>query len=297
MTDEAVVVEGLTKSYGDQLGVGGVSFSIERGEIFSLLGPNGAGKTTTVEILEGYRKLDGGRCEVLGEDPGRATKSLRRRIGVVLQSCELPAELTVEELLGQYAGYYPNPRPVDEVVRLVGLQDARTQRARKLSGGQQRRLDVGLALVGSPELLFLDEPTTGFDPSARREFWTVVQGLRDLGTTILLTTHYLEEAQVLADRVAIMRGGLIVAAGKPADLVGEGPTVISFEIDDRIDLATIPVDVDRVANRFRIESLKPTSTLADLCGWAESNHIDLRNLEVKRPSLEDAYLSLVEGAS
>src|SRR6187399_1346654 len=219
----AVTVDGLTKSYKELQALRGVSFEIAQGEIFGLLGPNGAGKTTTVEILEGYRERDGGAVTVLGEDPSRAGLDWRQRIGVVLQSSSFYDSLTVAENLELFGGYYTRPRPVDEVIELVGLDEKRETRVRSLSGGQRRRLDLGLALVGDPELIFLDEPTTGFDPEARRRAWQTIASLRDLGKTILLTTHYLDEAEQLADRVAVLAQGQVVASGAPAELTGAVP--------------------------------------------------------------------------
>jgi ABC-2 type transport system ATP-binding protein len=276
----ALVVSDLRKSYGAVEAVRGISFSVERGEVFGLLGPNGAGKTTTVEILEGYRKRDGGEVEVLGVDPEYGGTALRERIGVVLQASELPAGLTVREVHLMFAGYFQQPRDVDEVVALVGLAEKANARVKTLSGGQKRRLDLGVALVGDPELVFLDEPTTGFDPSARRTAWELVRSLRELGKTILLTTHYLDEAQQLADRVAVIREGRIVKQGSPAELIGTAPKVeIRYREGDR---------------EVVIETDEPTRVLAELTGTAAAAGRELEALEVVRPSLEDVYLDLVE---
>ncbi len=277
----ALSVSDLRKSYGPVEAVSGISFRVERGEVFGLLGPNGAGKTTTVEILEGYRSRDGGTVEVLGVDPEHGGAALRQRIGVVLQSSELPASLTVREVHRMFAGYYERPRDVDEVIELVGLAEKSGARVKTLSGGQKRRLDLGVALVGDPELVFLDEPTTGFDPSARRTAWDLVRSLRELGKTILLTTHYLDEAQQLADRVAVIREGRIVSQGSPAELIGTAPKVQIRYRDGGRDVV--------------VETDEPTRLLADLTGRAAAEGRELEALEVVRPSLEDVYLDLVDG--
>jgi ABC-2 type transport system ATP-binding protein len=275
----AIVVRDLRKSYDGLEALRGVSFEIEAGEVFGLLGPNGAGKTTTVEILEGYRRRDGGTASVLGHDPGDAPRELRRRIGVVLQQSELHPLLTVRETHQLFAGYYPQPRDVDEVISLVGLEEKRDARLKTLSGGQKRRLDLGIALVGDPELLFLDEPTTGFDPSARRSAWELIRSLRSLGTTILLTTHYLDEAQQLADRVAVIAAGAIVAIGAPAELIGARRTT---EIRYVRDGEPVVVETD-----------EPTRMLHELTAEALAAGTELAGLEVRRPTLEDVYLELV----
>jgi ABC-2 type transport system ATP-binding protein len=279
----AVVVSDLRKSYGDLEALRGVSFEIAAGEIFGLLGPNGAGKTTTVEILEGYRKRDAGTVTVLGEDPTKAGQSWRESIGVVLQSSAMYQSLSVAESLALFAGYYKQPREVDEVVQLVGLEEKRDTHVRTLSGGQKRRLDLGLALVGDPELLFLDEPTTGFDPQARRRAWESITALRSLGKTILLTTHYLDEAERLCDRVAVLRDGEIVALGRPGELTGAlPPTEIRYRRD---------------GNEVVLRTDDPTRTLHELTTQALAEGRELEALEVRRPSLEEIYLSLTEEAA
>ena len=276
----AISVRGLRKSYGALEAVRGIDFEVARGEVFGLLGPNGAGKTTTVEILEGYRKRDAGEVQVLETDPAAAGGEWRERIGVVLQSSAMYETLTVAESLRLFAGYYERPRPVDEVVELVGLQEKRDVRVRRLSGGQRRRLDLGLALVGDPELIFLDEPTTGFDPRARRQAWDTIRGLRGLGKTILLTTHYLDEAEQLADRVAVLAQGRIVASGTPAELTGSAPAT---EIRYRENGREVVLETD-----------EPTRVLHDLTAKALAEQRELEGLQVRRPSLEEVYLSLTE---
>jgi ABC-2 type transport system ATP-binding protein len=276
----AIAVRDLRKSYGSLEAVRGIDFHVERGEVFGLLGPNGAGKTTTVEVLEGYRKRDAGEVEVLGSDPASARGDWRERIGVVLQSSAMYETLTVDEMLRLFAGYYRVSRPVDEVVELVGLQEKRGERVRRLSGGQRRRLDLGLALVGDPELIFLDEPTTGFDPAARRRAWETIRGLRGLGRTILLTTHYLDEAEQLADRVAVLAKGRIVASGTPAELTGAVPAT---EIRYRENGREIVLETD-----------EPTRVLHELTARALAERREVEGLVVRRPSLEEVYLSLTE---
>jgi len=276
----AISVRGLRKSYGALEAVRGIDFEVARGEVFGLLGPNGAGKTTTVEILEGYRKRDAGEVEVFETDPATAGGAWRERIGVVLQSSAMYETLTVAESLRLFAGYYERPRPVDEVVELVGLEEKRDDRVRRLSGGQRRRLDLGLALVGDPELIFLDEPTTGFDPRARRQAWDTIRGLRGLGKTILLTTHYLDEAEQLADRVAVLAQGRIVASGTPAELTGSVPAT---EIRYRENGREVVLETD-----------EPTRVLHDLTAKALAQQRELEGLQVRRTSLEEVYLSLTE---
>jgi ABC-2 type transport system ATP-binding protein len=273
-----VLVEGLQKAYEDVQAVRGISFKIEAGEVFGLLGPNGAGKTTTVEILEGYRERDRGRVEVLGVDPQAAGSEWRERIGVVLQSGSLYGQLTVAELIALFAGYYRRPRDVGEVIALVGLEDKRDAKVRTLSGGQKRRLDLGLALAGDPELVFLDEPTTGFDPEARRRAWETIRSLRGLGKTILLTTHYLDEAERLCDRVAVLRDGEIAAIGRPGQLTGAlPPTEIRYR---------------RNGEEVVLRTEEPTRLLHRLTAEALEDGRELEALEVRRPSLEEVYLSL-----
>ncbi|MDP9223798.1 MAG: ABC transporter ATP-binding protein [Actinomycetota bacterium] len=281
MSVAAISVTDLRKSYGDFQALRGISFDIREGEVFGLLGPNGAGKTTTVEILEGYRRRDAGSIEVLGFDPQRFELGFRERIGVVLQQSQLLPNLTVAETHRIFAGYYERPRNVDEVIALVGLGEKRDARVRTLSGGQKRRLDLGLALVGDPDLVFLDEPTTGFDPAARRIAWDMIRSLRSLGKTVLLTTHYLDEAQELCDRVAVLREGLIVRIGTPAELRG---TSLETEIRYRKDGVEIV-----------LRSEEPTRVLKELIAEALAAGHELEGLEVRRPTLEDVYLELVAG--
>jgi ABC-2 type transport system ATP-binding protein len=274
----AITVSDLRKSYGQVEAVRGVSFEIEQGEVFGLLGPNGAGKTTTVEILEGYRKRDGGSVSVLGADPQHAGGDWRERIGIVLQSSAMYPNLTVDEHVRVFAGYYSRPRDPGEVIALVGLEEKRSARVKTLSGGQQRRLDLALGLVGDPELIFLDEPTTGFDPQARRAAWDMIRSLRELGKTVLLTTHYLDEAEQLSDRVAVLREGQIVALGKPSQLAGAR---VATEVRYRLD-----------GQEVVVETHEPTKLLHELTGRALAENKELESLEVRRPTLEAIYLSL-----
>jgi ABC-2 type transport system ATP-binding protein len=276
----AIQVESLRKSYGEYEALRGVSFAIREGEVFGLLGPNGAGKTTTVEILEGYRNRDEGDVSVLGFDPADADRSFRERIGVVLQQSQLYPNLTVAETHRVFAGYYGRPRDVDDVIELVGLGEKRDARVKTLSGGQKRRLDLGVALVGDPDLIFLDEPTTGFDPAARRAAWEMIRSLRSLGKTIILTTHYLDEAEQLADRVAVLREGRIVREGTPKELtgvLGGGETEIHYR---------------RNGEEVVLRTTEPTRVLHELTAAALSDGAELEGLEVRRPSLEDVYLLL-----
>jgi ABC-2 type transport system ATP-binding protein len=274
----AISVVDLRKSYGSYEALRGISFAVASGEVFGLLGPNGAGKTTTVEILEGYRDRDGGDIRVLGFDPARAERGFRERIGVVLQQSQLWPNLTVRETHQVFAGYYRRPRDADEVIELVGLGEKRDARVKTLSGGQKRRLDLGVALVCDPDLVFLDEPTTGFDPAARRAAWDMIRSLRSLGKTILLTTHYLDEAENLADRVAVLREGLIVREGTPAELTGgTAETEVRYRRDGR-DIV--------------IRTTEPTRVLHELTAEAVAHGRELEGLEVRRPTLEDVYLLL-----
>jgi len=295
--DLAIEVDGLRKSYGRVEAVRGLSLHVRRGEIFAFLGPNGAGKTTTVEILEGFHRRDGGDVRVLGVDPEDGGRPWRARIGMVLQEGRTQPNLTVRETLELWSSYYPRPKPVREIIELVGLGEKVDERSARLSGGQRRRLDVGLALVGDPELIFLDEPTTGFDPVARRAAWSVIAGLRELGKTVFLTTHYLDEAQALADRVAIIKAGVVVAEGPPAQLAaGSAVTEITFVAPAGIDLRELPggpaIELDGGLARLRTE--RPTRVLAELCGWAAHRGIELERLDVTRPTLEDVYVDLVQ---
>jgi ABC-2 type transport system ATP-binding protein len=290
----AIAVEGLRKSYGSVQAVRGLSFEVAEGEVFGLLGPNGAGKTTVVEILEGYRRRDAGSATVLGVDPASGGRALRARVGIMLQECAMPRMLAVGELLDLYAGYYPRPRRVGEVLELVGLSEKVGARIRTLSGGQQRRLDLALALIGDPELIFLDEPTTGFDPSARRDAWEIVRSIRTLGRTVLLTTHYMDEAQTLADRICVIAGGEVVAEGTPETLGGRQTAAarIRFILPAGLDLAALPLPARTDDGRVVVETATPTRTLHELTAWAVARELELPGLEVLRPSLEDVYLEL-----
>ena len=293
----AIEVRGLRKSYGDLEAVGGIDLRVARGEIFAILGPNGAGKTTTVEILEGHLERSAGEVSVLGFDPGSHERSFRERIGVVLQSASVDPYLSVEETVDLFRGYYPDPLPRKAILELVGLSAQRRMLVRRLSGGQQRRLDVAVGLAGDPDLLFLDEPTTGFDPSARRDAWEMIRGLRSLGKTVVLTTHYMEEAEYLADRVAILVSGRIVAEGSVAELVQrEGRTTIRFRVAGAAPPADFAAEPAGEDGAYVITTLEATNSLNRLTGWALDAGVELQGLTVAAPSLEDLFLSLA-GAS
>ncbi|HVB27163.1 MAG TPA: ABC transporter ATP-binding protein [Mycobacteriales bacterium] len=303
----AITVEGLRKSYGHLEAVAGIDFTVERGEVFALLGPNGAGKTTTLEILEGFQDRDAGRVSVLGADPAQArhSRTLRERVGVVLQEAAVDPYLSVREVLSRTAGYYPHPRAVDEVIALVGLEEKAGARVRTLSGGQLRRLDVGMGIVGDPELVFLDEPTTGFDPTARRGAWDLVRALTGGGTTVVLTTHYMDEAQALADRVAILAAGVIVADGPPQTLGGRDTATarIRFRVPAGWSADQLPlpaVVTDGIAELLTTSDTQAPSeelrSLHILTGWALERQLPLEGLVVERPTLEDVYLRLTGGS-
>ena len=296
----AVSVEHLRKAYGDNLAVRDVSFEVQKGEVFALLGPNGAGKTTCVEILEGFRDRSSGRVETLGVDPAdHATQRwLRTRIGVVLQELAVEPYYTVRQVLTRNAGYYPNPRPVPEVIELIGLRERADDRIKRLSGGQQRRLDVGLGIIGNPELLFLDEPTTGLDPSGRRETWELIHRLAAAGTTVMLTTHYMDEVEALADRVAVLYGQEIVAEGTPSSLGGRdlGAVTIRFRLPDGVTVESLPVPaVPADDGHVAVHTDDEVRVLHELTGWALDQGLPLVGLSVLRTSLEDVYLGLTRG--
>jgi ABC-2 type transport system ATP-binding protein len=294
----AITVNGLRKAYGEVEAVRGVSFEVARGEVFCLLGPNGAGKTTTVEILEGYRFRTGGDVRVLGRDPAAGERELREAVGIVLQQCGVQQDLTVRELVEMYGRYHERGRPVDEVIALVELTEKRDVRAKNLSGGQRRRLDLALALVGDPELIFLDEPTTGFDPAARRQAWSTIKSLCELGKTIFLTTHFMDEAQALADRVAVMRGGEIIASGRPDEIGGRNlrPAEIRFALPPDWSPGDIP-DVPSVgreiqADRVTVFTREPVIAAHEITTWALYHDVELAHFSVTQPTLEDIYLEL-----
>jgi ABC-2 type transport system ATP-binding protein len=297
MGDRAIEVRGLRKSYGGVEAVRGIDLHVDHGEVFALLGPNGAGKTTTTEILEGYRQRSAGDVSVLGRDPARRERALLRQMGIVLQSTGVDPFLTVEETVDMYRGFYDSPRPRDEVIELVGLGEKRSTRVNRLSGGQQRRLDVAVGLAGDPSLLFLDEPTTGFDPNARRNAWQMVRNLADIGKTVFLTTHFMDEAQVLADRVAVIAKGVIVAEGPPSTLAGRDTamTVIRFRMPpdarDVPHLGQTPVG----DGTFEARVDEPEKVLHELTGWALDHGIRLDALDVSHPTLEDVYIELTGG--
>ncbi len=294
----AVEVSGLRKSYGGQEAVRGVSLSIDEGEVYALLGHNGAGKSTIVEILEGHRTRDAGEVSVLGTDPARGGRAFRDRIGIVLQTSGVETELTVREAIELYGAGYRRRRPVDEAIALVGLEDKASARIQTLSGGQQRRLDLALGIVGQPDVLFLDEPTTGFDAAARRKSWEMIADLCRLGTTVLLTTHYLDEAEHLADRVGVLSRGVLVAEGTPAELTArQGDTVVSFSVTG-VDLAqmaaVLPAGATRNGQRVEFTSIDPTRDVNAVTGWAIERGVRLDALSVSRPTLEDVFLGLAD---
>lgn len=300
MSEAAIEVRGLRKSYGDVEAVRGLDLTVARGQVLALLGPNGAGKTTTVEILEGHRTKSAGEVRVLGQDPGKGGRAFKERIGIVLQETGVNRFLTVAETIEQFRGFYPDPLPLDEIIDVVELQEKRDALVRRLSGGQQRRLDVAVGLAGNPELLFLDEPTTGFDPTARRNAWRMIENLKNLGKTILLTTHYMDEAQYLADHVAIINRGVIVAEGTVQSLTEKhsSETRVSFLVT--AEAPTLPDDlgerVTREGGRVQIITNDPVRLLRSLTQWSLDNSVDLEGLNVARPSLEDIYLELTAGA-
>ena len=298
MTETIIEARGLRKSYGNFEALRGIDLTVRRGEVFCLLGPNGAGKTTTVEILEGHRTYDGGEVSVLGFDPATSGRGLRARIGIVLQNAGVERFLTVEEVIELFRAYYPHPRPLVELLRIVGLEDKRRSLVRRLSGGQVRRLDMALALAGDPDLLFLDEPTSGFDPEARRGAWEMIAGLRDLGKTVLLTTHYMEEAERLSDRLAVIVEGRIVAEGTVESLRrGQAATVISFRNPPTELPEALRTSAHVENGRLMVETDNPTPLLHQLTGWAVSAGIELEELRVASTSLEDIYLKLVGRAA
>src|SRR3954451_11885750 len=294
----AIEVRDLRKSYGATEAVRGIAFDVVAGEVFCLLGPNGAGKTTSVEIMEGYRLPDAGSVRVLGHDPASGERALRERVGIVLQSSGVQADLTVGELLEMYARYYPRPLKPEDVIELVELDAKRDERVTRLSGGQRRRLDLALALIGAPDLLFLDEPTTGFDPHARRQAWAAIRSLCSLGKTLFLTTHYMDEAQALADRVAVMAGGRLAAIGPPAQLAGRDslPSEIRFSLPDAVALGQLPdlpgAAVSGEPAPALVTARDSVAALHPLTGWALERDVPLAGLSVAQPSLEDVYLSL-----
>jgi ABC-2 type transport system ATP-binding protein len=298
VSDAAISVSGLRKSYGEYEAVRGIDFEVGAGEVFGFLGPNGAGKTTTIEILEGYRERSNGEVSVLGADPAKPTRAWRNRVGLVLQECELDPLWTVHEAVSLFARFYEKPRPVAETIDLVGLGDKRDARVATLSGGQKRRADVAIGIIGDPDLIFLDEPTTGFDPTARRDAWNMIEGLKALGKTVFLTTHYMDEAQHLADRVAILRDGRIVAQGRTEELGASlgRRTVIGFTLNGGLGIeevrAIVSAPVQASGNGVEIESAEPQADLYRLLGLAERRGATLEDLEVRRPNLEDIFLDL-----
>jgi ABC-2 type transport system ATP-binding protein len=301
--ETVISVEGLHVAYGDLEAVRGIDLEVRRGEIFAFLGPNGAGKTTTVEVLEGYLRRSAGGAAVLGVDPQRAGADWRERVGVVLQESAVEPDLTVRECLTMYSGYYGAPRSVEELIELVGLSDKADVRGGQLSGGQRRRLDVALALVGDPELVFLDEPTTGFDPSARRAAWEMIRGLKALGKTIFLTTHYMDEAEHLADRICVLAAGRIVGEGTPQTLGGRNRarSHISFTWPSGVGRADLPPALcsalsEEGKERAELDSHAPIELLATLATWAHEHGYALEDIEVHRPTLEEIYLKLTEGS-
>ena len=296
--ETAIEVRDLKKSYGDLEALRGINFTINRGEIFALLGPNGAGKTTIMEILEGYIQRTSGHVSVLGYDPESSPEDLRSRVGIVLQETGVDLYLKVGEIIKQFSGFYQNPKPINEILDVTGLREQSDIRIRRLSGGQRRRLDVALGIVGDPELLFLDEPTTGLDPYARRNTWNMIASLRKLGKTILLTTHYMDEAEVLADKIALLNAGIIEAEGTLEELrTYKKATTIKFELDDAIN--RMPVEISKLANvignEVKLETTTPMSSLAILASWALNEEIELRGLSVQQQSLDEIFIGLVEG--
>ena len=296
--ETAIEVRDLKKSYGDLEALRGINFTINRGEIFALLGPNGAGKTTIMEILEGYIQRTSGHVSVLGYDPDSSPEDLRSRVGIVLQETGVDLYLKVGEIIKQFSGFYQNPKPINEILDVTGLREQSDIRIRRLSGGQRRRLDVALGIVGDPELLFLDEPTTGLDPYARRNTWNMIASLRELGKTILLTTHYMDEAEVLADKIALLNAGIIEAEGTLEELrTYKKTTTIKFELDDAIN--RMPVEISKLANvignEVKLETTTPMSSLAILASWALNEEIELRGLSVQQQSLDEIFIGLVEG--
>jgi ABC-2 type transport system ATP-binding protein len=290
----AVQVRGLRKAYGPVQALDGVDLTVNRGELLAVLGPNGAGKTTMVEIIEGHRRADAGQVSVLGHDPAVREREFLAKIGIVLQEGGLDSNIRVREAVELYSAAYPHPRPADEVLALVGLTEKADERADTLSGGQRRRLDLALGIAGDPELIFLDEPTTGFDPAARRQSWGLIDNLRSLGKTILLTTHYMDEAQQLADRVVVIARGRVIAEGAPDSLGRDGDSVVSFRLPRHHDGLPLPLGARVERGVAEFETATPTRDLAPILAWAAPRGMELENLTVSRPTLEDVYLQLTE---